>query len=204
MDNEKLEILKFLIENKDLDFSIRKIALKRKINYKSAYNNIQTLKNEGVVSLSEYGNSTICKFNDSFNESVFIVEKQRLYELLKRKDFQDLHGVLSSINSQFIVLLFGLYAKHAESKNSNIELLLIADHPRVVELQINLLSLKIHLTNITYREFTGLFNSKEFSFVSEVIKSNIPIVGVEDYYRLIRNAQQANPHENSSMLLSSK
>ena len=41
MDNkhsEKIEILKLLIENKEETYSIRKIALQRKINYKSAYN----------------------------------------------------------------------------------------------------------------------------------------------------------------------
>jgi len=187
MVNEKLEILRLLIENRSSDFTIRQIALKRKINYKSAYNNIWTLKDEGVVSLTEYGNSTICRFNYSFNESVFSVEKQRLYDLLRRKDFQVLYDSLCSINSQFMMLLFGSYVKKTESKNSDIDLLLISDYPKVVESQISLLPLKIHLTSITYKEFLAMFRSKEFSVVSEAVKFNIPLIGVEDYYRLIKN-----------------
>jgi len=204
MVNEKLEILRLLIENRSSDFTIRQIALKRKINYKSAYNNIWTLKDEGVVSLTEYGNSTICRFNYSFNESVFSVEKQRLYDLLRRKDFQVLYDSLCSINSQFMMLLFGSYVKKTESKNSDIDLLLISDYPKVVESQISLLPLKIHLTSITYKEFLAMFRSKEFSVVSEAVKFNIPLIGVEDYYRLIKNAQQTKPHEDDSILLSSK
>lgn len=35
--NEKLNVLRLLIENPEKEYSIRKIALEKKINYKSAY-----------------------------------------------------------------------------------------------------------------------------------------------------------------------
>ena len=189
MDNERLNILKLLIENQDKVFSIRQISIQRKINYKSAYISLMDLANEGVVTLKKQGNTTICAVNLKFNNSVFEVEYTRLQDLLKDKDFLVLHSRLARINSQCILLLFGSYAKGKQTKGSDIDLLLISDNPKPVETQINLLPLNIHLTHITYDDFKSMLNSKKFTVVSEAIKRNILLFGIEDYYRLINHAR---------------
>ena len=188
MDNERLNILKLLIENQEKVFSIRQIGIQRKINYKSAYISLDSLEKEGVVTRNKIGNTTICSFNHKFNNSVFKVEYERLQELLKNKNFFVLYNRLSKINEQFILLLFGSYAKGKELKNSDIDLLLISNNPKPIETQINLLPLHIHLTPITYESFESMLKSKEFTVVSEAVKNNILIFGIEDYYRLINNA----------------
>ncbi len=189
MDNEKLNILKLLIEHQDKTYSMRQIALERKINYKSAYLNLKTLAKEGVVHLQELGNITICSFNQTWNASVFEVEYARLQALLKNKDFLVLYNRLAKINSQFILVLFGSYAKGQETKNSDIDLLLITDEPRSIEREIHLIPLKIHITHITYENFNIMLKSKEFTVVSEATKKNILLFGAEDYYRMIKNAR---------------
>ena len=47
---------------------------------------------------------------------------------------------------------------------------------------------KIHLTAVTYKDFIYMAKSKEFTVVSEAIKNNIILVGIEEYYRLLKNA----------------
>jgi len=189
MDNERFNILKLLIENQEKTFSIRQIAIIRKINYKSAYNAIQSLAKEGVISLENKGNITLCSFSRKFNDSVFIVEDYRLHELLKNKNFQIIYNRICKVNAQFILLLFGSYAKKQESKHSDIDLLVISNDAKPIEVQIKLLPLNIHLTSITYENFIALLKSKEFTVVSEAIKHNILLFGIEDYYRLINNAR---------------
>lgn len=189
MDNERFNILKILIENQDKTFSIRQIAIIRKINYKSAYNAIQALAKEGIITLENKGNITLCMFNRKFNNSVFIVEDYRLHELLKNKDFLVMYNQIRKVNSQFILLLFGSYAKKTESKHSDIDLLLISNNPKPIERETRLLPLNIHLTSITYEDFTAMLKSKEFTVVSEAIKHNVLFFGIEDYYRLIYNAR---------------
>ena len=108
--------------------------------------------------------------------------------MLKRPDFKVLHNRLSKVKEQFILLLFGSYAKGKEKKGSDIDLLLISDDPKPVEAQIRLIPLDIHLTHITYDSFTKMLKSKEFTVVSEAQKNNILLFGIEDYYRLINNA----------------
>ncbi len=188
MDNERLNILNLLIENQDKVFSIRQIGVQRKINYKSAYISLKQLAKEGVVTLKKQGNATICSFNHKFNSSVFEVEYTRLQNLIKNKNFLVVYNRLTRINQQFVLLLFGSYAKGRQTKHSDIDLLLIANDPKDFEIQINLLPLNIHLTHITYAGFTSMLKSKQFSVVSEAVKHNVLLFGIEDYYRMMNNA----------------
>lgn len=188
MDNERLNILKLLIENQEKVFSIRQIAIQRKINYKSAYTSLKDLSKEGIVSLKKQGNMTICSFNHNFNDSVFKVEYARLQDILKDKNFLVLYNRLAKVKEQFILLLFGSYSKGKETKGSDIDLLLISNNPKPIEAQISLLPINIHLTHATYRDFELMLKSKEFTVVSEAVKRNILLFGIEDYYRLMSNA----------------
>lgn len=189
MDNEKLSILKLLIENQEESFSIRQIAFQRKINYKSAYGAVQKIQKEGIIEVVKHGNTCLCSFNRNFNASVFTVEYHRLQELLRDKNLKVMYGRFKAINQQYILLLFGSYAKRAQTKHSDIDLLLITDHPEKVKAQTNLLPLPIHLTSIIYDDFRTMLKSKEFTVVSEALKRNIILFGIEDYYRMINNAR---------------
>jgi predicted nucleotidyltransferase len=189
MDTEKLNILQLLIEHQEEDFSIRQISLRRKINYKSAYQAVQKLNKEGVIDLVKLGNTIICRFNRNFNDSVFMVEYYRRQELFKDQDFRVMYGRFKAVNNQFILLLFGSHAKKTQTKHSDIDFLLITNHPEEIKHQVSLLPLAIHLTHIKYADFQAMLRSKEFTVVSEAIKKNIILVGIEDYYRMVNNAQ---------------
>jgi len=52
----------------------------------------------------------------------------------------------------------------------------------------SLYPLKIHLTWLDHKDFVSMLKSKEFTVVSEAIKKNVILVGIEDYYRLLENA----------------
>lgn len=184
-----MNILRFLIENQEKTFSIRQIALQRKINYKSAHEAVKALAKEGCVTLDRRGNSIFCSFNRrSFGDSVFEVEHARLQELLKNKSFLVLYNRLAGINAQFILLLFGSRARGRNSKHSDTDLLMISDAPEAVERQVRLLPPGIHLTAITYGDFATMLKSREFTVVSEAVMHNVPLFGVEDYYRLMKNS----------------
>lgn len=187
MANELAHILAFLIENKESKFSIRKISIIRGINYKSAYNVISKLKKEGSVTLEKLGNTTLCSFSGKLSPSVFTAEFMRREQLMKNPNFKVLHSKLNKINVPFIALLFGSFAKKEASKHSDIDILVIAEETKSVEQAISLLPLNIHLTAIKTSEFMEMAKSREFTFVSEAIKRNILLVGIEDYYRLMEN-----------------
>ena len=189
MANETTEILKLLIGNKEETFSIRKISKIRKINYKSAYLPLRFLEKEKIVTLKKIGNTLSCTFNNKFNDLVFKAEYLRREEMLKNKDFLVFYNQLKRINKQFILLLFGSQVKGIAKKHSDVDLLLISNEEvaKIVHTETRLIPINFHLTAISYEEFVSMLKSKEFTVVSEAIKKNIILYGIEDYYRMVEN-----------------
>ena len=191
-NGEKIEILKLLIDNREETYSIRKIALQRKINYKSAYNALKALEKQGIAELKNVGNTTLCSFNNKFNELVFKAEYSRRENLFKKREFPVIYNSLSKLGFPFIILLFGSHAKGTATKHSDIDLLLICDedHFKKIQETINIFPQEIHLTHVTYESFIRMATSKEFSVMSEALKKNIILIGIEEYYRLLKNVRE--------------
>jgi len=189
--NSNIRILMFLIGNKEKKFTIKQISENTKINYRIAYEQIMKLEKEELVKVTPIGNSKMCEFTNTFNSHVYEAEYQRKEDLFKNKDFRVIHNQLSELNFPFILLLFGSYAKGTQTKNSDIDLLLISkdEEEKIINNKLNLLPHNIHLTQVTYEAFIRMIKSKDFSVVSEAIKNNIILIGVEDYYKLLKNAR---------------
>ncbi|NOR85097.1 hypothetical protein GQ473_03190 [archaeon] len=187
--NSEIKILMLLLQNKNEQFTIKKISERANINYKIAYEKIILLQKEGLINVKVFGNSKLCEFSGLFNEKVFETEYLRRKELFKNKDFLIIHNRLSEINFSFVALLFGSYAKGVATKHSDIDILAIGENEKEIRTTLNLLPDKIHLTVISYQQFTKMAKSKEFSVVGEAIKNNIILIGIEEYYRLLNNAR---------------
>ena len=182
----EIKILKLVLDKKEERFTIKKIAEALKINYRIAYEQVKNLENEGLIKVTKIGNSKLCEFTNKFNYKIFEAEYERRQDLFKNKDFLILHNRLSELQFPFIALLFGSHAKGTANKHSDIDLLTIGAE-KEIKATLSLLPEKIHLTQVTYEEFIHMAKSKEFTVVSEVIKNNIPLIGIEEYYRLLKN-----------------
>jgi hypothetical protein len=69
--------------------------------------------------------------------------------------------------------------------------MLITDSQQIknkIEDKISLIPLKIHLLSFTSSEFASMINTTKFNVGREAFSNNIILEGVEDYYRLIKNA----------------
>jgi predicted nucleotidyltransferase/predicted transcriptional regulator len=193
--NSDIKILKLLLDRKEDKFTIRKIAETLKINYRIAYERVAVLEKEGLLKITRVGNSKISeftyKFNNKFNNKVYEAEFYRREELFKRnKDFLVIHNRLAELNFVFVALVFGSYAKGTANKHSDIDILTIDGDEKEIKSAISLLPNKIHLTTLSCDEFIQMVKSKEFTVVSEALKNNIILIGKEEYYRLLSNAQK--------------
>ena len=187
----KQKILRFLIENKEKAFSMYELSKILKMDYKLLYINIKKLEKEESIEVENLKSQKRCSFNDRFNDDVFTVENERRNDLLKKKEFKAIYDKLKGISKQFILLLFGSHVKRTVTKNSDIDLLLISnsEDAKLIEEKLEILPLKIHLTPMTYESFINMLKTKEQTVVSEALKKNIILSGIEDYYRLIKNAK---------------
>lgn len=187
MKNE-IRILKKLLANREERFTIKRIAEMLKMNYRIAYEKIMLLEKEGLIQITKVGNSKTSAFTNNFNSKVFEAEFERRKNLCKNKNFLILHNRLVELKFPFIVLLFGSQAKGTANKHSDIDILAIGGNEKEIKATLSLLPDKIHVTHVSYENFMNMAKSKEFTVVSEAMKNNIILVGIEEYYRLIKNA----------------
>ena len=185
----EIKILKLLLDKKEDIFTIKKIAETLKINYRIAYEQAIKLEKEGLLKITKIGHSKICEFASKFDNKVFEAEYLRRKELFKNKDFLIIHNRLIQLKFPFIALLFGSHAKKTADNHSDIDILTIGGDEKEIKATISLLPDKIHLTTLDYENFIHMANSKEFTVVSEALKSSVILIGIEEYYRLLSNAR---------------
>jgi predicted nucleotidyltransferase len=146
------------------------------------------LEKEGLLKVTKTGNSNICEFACKFDSKVFEAEYLRRKALFKNKDFLVLHNRLAELKFPFVALLFGSHAKGTATKHSDIDVLTIGGDEKAIRATVSLLPDKIHLTALNYENFIHAAKSREFTVVSEALKNNIILIGIEEYYRLLSNA----------------
>jgi len=186
------KVIKVLLEKQDEELNISKISKYSKIDYKNVYNIIKDLEKESLVDIKPFGKTKRVTLNKKVHPLIFEAEYERRTALFKKnKDFLVIYRKLSELNFSFIVLLFGSHAKGKATKYSDIDLLIVCEEKRESHIQeiFDLFPLKIHPTFTNFEDFMKMLKTKEFSVVSEAVKNNIILIGIEDYYRLIENAK---------------
>jgi predicted nucleotidyltransferase len=187
MNNTK--ILIYMLDHKEEKFTINQLSKKLNLNYRIAHQTIKSLEKEQLIKTEKAGRSLLCSLTYKFNEKLFSAEYQRTQKLLKNKTFKVIHKRFSEIQQNFILLLFGSQAKKQADKHSDIDLLAITENEKEIKETAELMPLNIHLTTTTYNSFIQMIKSNELTVGSEVLKNNIILIGIEDYYRLLKNAQ---------------
>lgn len=190
MKRKDIDIITVLLDNKDKKLNITDISKELDMDYKNTYQIVSRLEKNNIISIEKIGNTKICSLINQINPSVFKAESKRRKKLLKNKHIKFLFKKLQKLNFPFIALVFGSFAKKTSKKGSDIDLLTIAEEKRKNEIEnaATLIPKEVHLTVLTYNQFLDMLKSKEFSVVSEAVKNNVLLIGIEEYYRLLNNA----------------
>jgi hypothetical protein len=188
--SNNVKILKLLLNNKEVRFTIKKISEQAKINYRIAYEKVNILEKDKLIKITDLGNAKLCELTYNFDNQIYDAENSRRNDLFKNKDFLIIYRRLSELKFPFIALLFGSHAKGTANKHSDIDILTVGGDEKEIKTTIALLPDKIHITTVTYENFINMAKNREFTVVSETIKNNIILLGIEEYYRLIKNAEQ--------------
>ena len=187
------KILKLLISNKKTEFTIRSIAQRIKVDYKSVHIAVKRLIEGKSVNSRKAGQTILCSINPTgFNADMFRAEAIRKNELMASKDLYVMSNYFKDISEPFfILLLFGSYAAGKARKGSDIDLMIISDDEHIRKKAKEIVSkmpLKIHLLGFSSAELLSMIKTTEFNVGKEAMNSNIILFGIEDYYRLIQNA----------------
>lgn len=186
--SQKEKLLKFLIENKNPQ-SIRGASSAIIVDYKNTHNIVNELYPE-VISKEKIGNTNLIRLNIVPNQNIYMVEDKRTKEfLLKNPGLSVIKKYVEEIGYPFfIVIVFGSYAKDTKTEKSDIDICIISDNKdKESELigKLSLLSLRLGIHEFTTKEFTSMIEKSQNNLGHEIIKKNIIIYGIENYYNLI-------------------
>ena len=187
--SSKEKVIKNLIEHKE-PRSILSISGSAVLDYKNTYNIIDELQSGGIIIKETIGNTNPIRINFIPNQEIFSVEQKRTEEFLsKNPKFRLIKEDITELNYQFmIVLVFGSFVKGKSTPVSDIDVCIISDNEektkQLIEM-LNLLSLKLEIHAFTTDEFISMIEKTKNNLGHEIVKSNIILYGIENYYNLI-------------------
>jgi predicted nucleotidyltransferase len=184
----KEKLLKYLIEHKGPQ-SILAASRAIVVDYKNTYNIVDYFQPD-IISKEKVGNTNLIKIKHIPNQEIFAVERKRAIQFLKdNKQLELVKLDIENINYPFlIVLVFGSYVKKTQTKKSDIDLCILCDNKeKIKELlsKLELLPLKLEIHEFSTNEFEQMLKTKEENVGKEIVKNNIIIYGIENYYNLV-------------------
>ncbi|MBS3093683.1 nucleotidyltransferase domain-containing protein [Candidatus Pacearchaeota archaeon] len=185
----KERLIKALIENREPQ-SILSLSGAAIIDYKNTYNIVNELQASGAIIREIMGNTTPITLNLAPNQEIYNVENKRAQEFLsKNPKLRLIKEDIEEIGYPFmIVLVFGSYVKNTKTEGSDIDICIISDSKEKTKKLIqslNLLSLKLEIQEFTTDEFISMIEKTQKNLGHEIVKSNIILYGIENYYNLI-------------------
>ena len=194
MTKTQEQILQLLLGRPEEKISIRGIARLLSKSYTLTYNNIQALIKRGVLEALSLPPAQIIQLKEDIPNNVLAdIERKRAEAFLGKQPWIKLYlnDVLSASPPFFIMLVFGSYAKGAQTKKSDLDLLIIVpkkDDIRELEQSAQQYTkTKRSIVVIDAQNFTEMIkNPKELNVGNEAIKHHILIYGTEQYYQLLK------------------
>ena len=199
LEKTDFEVLGFLIENLNKEFSIKEISEKLKKPYVKIHSSINRLFDKKIVKEEVKGKSHYCSIDYKNNiDVVCFINSQKVKEfILKNKKVRlIIDDVISSIKiPDYTLLIFGSYAKGSADKHSDLDIAVITSSEdneevgRVINSKKRSSSLDIHSLEFTYKEFIEMLKSKEMNVGKEIVKNHIILKGCEQFYDSMRLAE---------------
>ncbi len=190
--NNQTKILRCIVEREGVPQTILSIAKQLHINYRTVFEDVKRLEEEGVLRLLKVGSANLCSYTYIFNEKTVKLERWRRDLLLKNKNVRVLYDRLNEIkNPLFVAVIFGSHAKGSVGKQSDIDLCIITDSAEIqknVENIVRTIALPVHLLCFSVKEFVSMLKTTDDTVGKEITKRNIILKGIEPLYEVIRYA----------------
>jgi predicted nucleotidyltransferase len=200
-----LKIVGAMREDLDRGLTILAVSKKLKIGYRPAYNHLNTMGREGIITIEKIGHAKQCFLNlsnekcrhllaelDALKKEEICNENPKIKAVIENLISKLAKENISDIHS---VILFGSYAKGAATKTSDIDLLFI-----VADLKNKRVRESIEQESASYRyshnikisplitdinEFQKMLKSEELNVGKETRAHGTSLYGSEMFWRLV-------------------
>ena len=190
--------------NLNSQFTINQIAKITDFDYGYVNREINKLIKKSIIGKKTVGNAHLCSLNLKNDETLPLVFEGEIH---KRTSFYNRHKVLKEYFSDFLkeaeqygihsVLIFGSYAKGAQTQRSDLDLLIIIENRQFSNKAHNALNnafklstLEINPIIIIRKEFLQMLNNKaKLNIGKEALKSHIIAYGIERFWEMVLEAE---------------
>ncbi len=188
----QLKIIGLLTNNLEKRFTINQIAKNLNESYSFVNRTITKMISENLILKEKAGHSLLCKLNLKNDKTKVLIS---LNEVKKKKEFLNKNKELKLITNEILnkiknkttsIAVFGSYAKGTITKESDIDLFILA------EKKINMIDLvkeiyakynkEISPITMTQKE---LKKQKNKSIIREIIKYHVILAGFENFINLM-------------------
>lgn len=188
------QILQLLLSRPEERLSIRGIARLLGKSYTLTYNNVQGLVKRGFVEKQSIPPAQVIQLKDDIPTTVLVgVERKMAEVFLEKHPWIKLYlkDVLNAAPLFFIMLVFGSYAKGTQTKDSDLDLLIIVpakeDIQEMEKVAQQYTKPKKGIIVVDAQNFTEMIkNPEELSVGIEAKKHHILIYGAEQYYKSLK------------------
>lgn len=180
INNARISVLKTFLENPKEEYTIRALSRKAGINYRLSYEETMKMKEEGIISIRKQGQGSVCKINLSADIPLYaFIESLRTREFIeKHANIRVIAGELSKLSTAFCTaVLFGSHAKEKAGKNSDIDILVVAENAESVEASLSTLSYPLHITAVSEESFIEMKRQQTLNVANEAIGNHIILAG---------------------------
>ncbi len=175
---------------------IKKLSKKKSESY--VYNSLKKFVKKDILKEEKAGNVILYYLNlknlETQSNIGFISEYIAWNQ--KHIPYEVLNNIIDKIPTFFYILIItGSYAKKTQTKDSDIDLVIIIDdniEPKNIYAELShyceLSIPKIHLYVFKKSEFLTMLVNKEVNYGKEITKNNILLFGASYYYKIINEA----------------
>lgn len=187
MDN-KLKIINYLGKNAEKSFTMHELSELLKIPYASFYRTVKAMSD--LIVQKKAGKATLISLNlaNTVIRSYLSISSEE-----EKKSFKNpiIKKIANELETKNIVLLFGSYAKNAQTEKSDIDFMIInKDGNKDISFSIYELlhKKKINPIFITESEFSQMLKEKEENVGKQALANHIILNNPEQFWNIVKNA----------------
>jgi predicted nucleotidyltransferase len=179
-----LKILEFLLSSSSPQ-NISSIARHINTNYSNTYQNIMSMQE---LSISRLGNNSLISLKPFLTPLLYQAHHNRLLFFKKSQDIQHIYRKINKTPYPFVsILLFG--SRLDKKATNDIDICIICDNNLVIKQirdELETLSYSLDVHSFSVNEFKQMITLKSSNLGNEIIKKNLVLKGLENYYELLR------------------
>jgi predicted nucleotidyltransferase len=176
--------------SKQPNLTINQIAKGLDESYSFVNRTVNRMINENLILKEKIGHSLLCKLNlgnDKTKALMLLNEVNKKQELLeKNRELKLIADELKGIKADSVAI-FGSYAKNLQTKESDIDVLVVSEKQDLTTLTRNIhakYGKEISPLILTKKE---LEHQKDKPIIREIIKNHVILAGFENFINVLKN-----------------